>query len=176
MSGSKIQAEHQVGRKGIAKDSDTFVPSRCSTTVRKTSSVRPIESAECCTFCFTIFCSAAHDSSYGKWYISCYGVQDAKRTRNMHSNHLPVQEAHLFMPLSSLSETVLNDIRHQLQSGTPSSTIINKIRLSYDMTISAHQINKVRQDIINDLLTMIGENPSFSAADRLIQTSSVRKM
>jgi hypothetical protein len=60
---------------------------------------------------------------------------------------------------------MLNDIRNQLQSGTPVSAIINKFQLSFNMTISYQQISKIRHDMINDLVRSVGEKPSFSAAD-----------
>jgi hypothetical protein len=116
-TGTKIQAEHQGGRKEVPKHCDTFQhqqPSRiCDITVRKTSSVRPIDAKECCTFCFTIFCSPA-PQTYGKWYISCPVKDGQQKNNHVHSNHLPVQESHLIKPLSSLTERMLN-VGHQYQ-------------------------------------------------------------
>jgi hypothetical protein len=92
-----------------------------------------------------------------------------KEVRCKHSNHLPVNQLHLAKSFTSIPDTVKEEIRVKIQSGVTPSAIATEIREIHNLTISQHQIHSMKKQIIQDLIRSAGENPSYSAAERLIQ-------
>lgn len=166
LQGSKKQTEHRQGKKKVTNP--TCIDD-CLTLHRKTTSVRPVCATDCCSFSFTVFCSAVQGNE-GKWYV---GSSSCKRRNKLtcfkHTNHLPVSNLHLPQQLSAIPDSLIDDIKVKLKSGSPPMAIVTEVRLKHQTTISLQQVYKLKHDIVDDLIRNLGEEPSNSAAERLIQ-------
>jgi len=95
---------------------------------------------------------------------------NSKLNNFRHSNHLPVNHIHLSISLSAIPDTVLDEVKFDLQSGVTSTAIINKVRQSHlFINISMEQVSLLRKKIIDDHVSNAGDDPSISAAERLIK-------
>jgi hypothetical protein len=162
LKGSTFQVEH---RRSHGRNNENLDLGKAK---RKMTSVRATCASDRCTFAFTIFCSAAIGSE-GKWYVAMTQQKVKDTLRYKHSHHLPVSDMHLTKSVTSIANDVREEILVKIRSGAPPVSIVAEIRETHKISISVHQVYSMKKQIIHDLVRSAGEDPSHSAAERLIQ-------
>jgi hypothetical protein len=135
----------------------------------KSTSVRPASLDCACNFAFKLLCSGTATKD-GKWYIlSNKGIQKNARSCGSHSNHLPVEAAHITTKKRDLSPTVIERVYQLISSGSGTTSIVNHVCTEFQIVVSHQQIQALKIKHVDELILASGEDPSGSAAERLIQ-------
>ena len=117
---------------------------------------------DACGFSFNIFCA-----SNEKWYIAGRVEKTASTTH--HSNHLPLDAAHILTQKNDLTINMHGKINILLDSGATNSVIVSVMKKECNVTLSHDQIRSFKDERVKSLIANHpNEKVCRSSVDRLI--------
>ena len=124
------------------------------------------------TSCSLFFC---HKESK-RWYVSAPKKKDdiSISSRCLHTNHVRILPDHISTPSKLIPAHVDEFITNAIKSGEAITSILNIVRIQYNITLTESQVKEKRKDYIDNMIDLLeGEDRSdiikMNAATKLIR-------